>query len=653
MNIRLLLSIIIFLFYSTLSSTFCFADYIDDAMCAADKKNWNKALAAAKSPHDPVLRKIILSRQYLDPNDRSATFEEIISFATMNPNWPRISQIRENAELHLNESTPKNVIVKWFLNNKPQTPNGYKFFALSAKSIIKNQAQLAEIIRNGWIYGNFTPEEARRFRLQNKAILTAEDDLLKIDSLMWNNQRSLAKQVASNFGGTHAKIYLNAFIALIDGKPNANHLFASLPKSQQHNSGILYRYLSQFKKDDRIMEHVAKMILKVNHDPIHATEWCKMRSLFAKNMMQQKKYNLAYQISSTHNGDSAKDISESEWLAGWIALKYLHNPSEAFRHFANMNKVVKMSISRAKSSYGMGLAAKAMGNKDLEHKWFTAAASYNFTFPGQLAMLELKKHSITLPSHPPKIMAFDKKLYKNNDLARAANMMIKHGRNDLALRYAQAAIASAQNSGEAALIVDSIKNCRNLHYTTEIAKSAAHQGYVMMQANYPTPYKFDKIIDPALTYSIILRESVFDQHAISNANAHGLMQILPSTACKTAQKLHKKAHCSTRKLTHDTSYNINIGNRYLKQLIDRYNGSYLLAIAAYNAGPEPVDRWIQSNGDPRKMKNIDQVVHWIESIPYWETREYVQRVLENVQIYRKILGSSSNIQLHRDLLRGK
>jgi soluble lytic murein transglycosylase len=646
MNITTLLSIIIFtISYSSTAS----ADYIDDAMRYADKKEWSKALVAAKSHHDPVLRKTILSRQFLDPNDKSATFEQIISFAEMNPHWPRINQIKENAEIHLDSSSPKNVIVKWFSTNTPQTPNGYKFLALSAPGRITDPVKLSKIIKDGWIYGDFNTEETKRFLAQNKSILTSNDHIKKIDALMWHNQRTAAKLVASAFGSKEKK-YLETFIALYDKKPNGNSLFNSLPKELQHNSGILYCYLSQFKKDDIIPENIASMILDASYDRIHASMWWKMQNLFAKNMIQQKKYGLAYKIVSTHNGQFPKDVSEAEWLAGWIALHYLHDPKGAYEHFNKMYNVVQLSISIAKASYWMGLSAATMKDSALAHKWYTEAASYNFTFAGQMAMLELKKESITLPSHPPQISKLDKISYHNNELARATNMFIKHGRNDLALTYAQSAIAAAKNSGEAALVVDAIKNCKNRHYMTEIAKSAAQRGYVMTKANYPAPYKFHPAIEPALTYSIILRESVFDQFAISHANAHGLMQVVPATGCIMAKTL--KTKCNTSKLTKDPAYNISLGNKYLKDLIDRYNGSYLLAIAAYNAGPHVIDRWIISNGDPRKLKHPRQVMYWIEAIPYWETREYVQRVLENVQVYRKVLGASNNLGLKKDLLRG-
>ena len=644
MKIRIFSLIIISFFFSLSAS----ADYMDDAMRYADKRDWSKALVAAKAHHDPVLKKIILSRQFLDTNDKSASFEQIAAFIVANPKWPRVNQIKENAEAHLSSSTNKEVIFKYFSDDKPITPNGYKYFAMSAKGRVKDQAALHGIIKDGWIYGNFTAEEARNFLAQNKAILTSDDHLRRIDSLLWDNQRTAASNLVP-MAGPKAKAYIHAYLSLLDNKPNKNSLFNALPKELQANSGILYHYLSGFKKDDVIPASVAEKVLDVQEDDLRASDWWRMQNLLAKNMMQQKKYKLAYQIVSHHNGQCPKDISEAEWLAGWIALRFLNDPKGAYDHFHTMYNSVQQSISVARGAYWQGLSAAAMKNNDLAHKWFVEAASYNFTFYGQAAMLELKKEAITLPERP-KITKSDHAFYQRNELARATNIMIKHGRNDQALIYAKAAIASAENVGEVALIVDAIKNCKNRHYTTEIAKAASQKGYVITHALYPAPYKFSALIEPALTYSIIARESVFDQYAISHANAHGLMQVLPSTACKTAKKM--KAKCNTKKLTHDPAYNISLGNKYLKELIDKYNGSYVLAMAAYNAGPAPVDRWVVALGDPRKLKTTRQVIDWIESIPYWETREYIQRVMENMQVYRKVLGTSSTLGLKRDLLRG-
>jgi soluble lytic murein transglycosylase len=223
---------------------------------------------------------------------------------------------------------------------------------------------------------------------------------------------------------------------------------------------------------------------------------------------------------------------------------------------------------------------------------------------------------------------------------------------EAALKYGKAAIETATNPGEAALIVAAIRDSSSRHYTIEIAKAAAQKGFYMGSDNHPTPYKIPRSnIEPALTYSIILKESLFQSNAVSYANAHGLMQLIPSTGCKMQKKLKHK--CSIKRMTTDPIHNISLGNKYLEELLGRFNGSYILSIASYNAGPEPVERWIAKNGDPRKLKTVRQVVHWIETIPYYDTRDYVQRVLESVQIYRENINHKSTLELKKDLFRGK
>ncbi len=645
MNIRLILSIILTVNLAFAHSSF--ADHVDDALRYADKRQWDSAYKAATLYKDPVLRKIILSKQYLDTSYKGNSFESVKAFIESNPNWPVINSLKEAAEKYINYSTKHQELASWFAHNHLKTSNGHKFYALS----ISDPAKHPKIVKDGWIYGNFSPEEARKFLAKNKNIITQADHLRKIDYLLWTCDKLAAQNIASMLGSNEKKVY-NIYLAIFDGKVNKSDLFNRLPIEYRYNSGVLYKYLEQFKKADQIPVSAAELILHAPHDPMYHKDWWKLKNLFARNMIQQKKYSLAHKIASNHHGSCHRDKSDSEWLAGWIELEFLHNPKSAYEHFKKMHEVVKNPISLARGSYWMARAAEAMKNKELEHQWLREAAAFNFTFYGQIAMLEMKKENLTLPPMP-KITSEDKAFYAKNELARATNLFIKHNRLDQALLYAKSAISHAKNSGEAALIVSSIKGSSNKHYTLEIAKAAAQKGFLMVHDNYPTPYKIPKTkIDPALTYSIIAKESMFNQHAVSHANCHGLMQVLPATGCKLAKKLKQK--CCVKRLTSDPMHNITLGNKYLEELLTRYGGSYLLTAAAYNAGPEPVDRWLEKEkiGDPRKLKTMRQVIHWIESMPYYETRDYVQRILENVQVYRYIIHESSVLELRRDLLRG-
>jgi soluble lytic murein transglycosylase len=317
-----------------------------------------------------------------------------------------------------------------------------------------------------------------------------------------------------------------------------------------------------------------------------------LKNIFAKNMIQQKRYSLAYNIAASHNGHCNMDKSDAQWLAGWIALKFLHNPELAYKHFSKMHKIVKKPIGRSRAAYWLGMSTKALKKKEESHKWFREAASLNFTFYGQMAMLELGQTSFTLPPNP-KISEQDKAFYRKNEFARAANFFLSHDKIECALAYAKAAVSTAKNPGEAALIISSFKKTNNKFYILELAKAAACKGFLYgFLNNNPTPYKIPSTsIDPALTYAIIQKESAFDARAISKANAHGLMQLIPDTGCKMQKKLRHK--CSVQRLTSDPMHNIALGNKYLEDMLKRWNGSYILTAASYNAGPEPVERWVQ------------------------------------------------------------
>jgi len=650
MYIRFVLSIILVVMLTFIEASY--GDYVDKTLRYADQKQWDKAIQEAKSYPDPVLRKIVFFRQFFDTNYKHNDFAEIIAFTENNPNWPNIGKLKEVAENYITHSTNKHTIVNWFKNNPPKTPNGHKFYAIVAPGIIQDLPQLQTIIKAGWIYGNFSPEEEKRFLTKNKNIITVADHVKKIDYLLSNDQRIEAKKLLSHkySTGVKEKAVFDAHIAFLEDRPNKNAAYNKLSQEYKYGSGLLYKYLEQFKKDDLIPISAAKAILNAPYDPMYHKDWWKLKNIFAKNMLQQKQYSLAYKIATNHDGHCRIDKSESQWLAGWIALRFLHNPKLAYDHFQKLHHIVTKPITVARAAYWLGVSAQVMKNRELAHKWFREAAVFNFTFYGQLAMLELGQHNLTLPT-APKITNNDKAYYAKNELARATNLFIKHNRLESALFYAKAAISTAKNYGETALIMSSIRNSNNRLYVVEIAKAAAQNGFMMVNDNYPTPYKVPHSkIEKPLTYSIMLKESMFCPSAISYANAHGLMQLQPPTACKMAKKIKHK--CNVKRLTTDPIHNITLGNKYLEELLEQYRGSYILAAAAYNAGPEPVQRWIARNGDPRKLKNIDQVVHWIESIPYYDTRDYVQRVLESVQIYREVIGHRSNLEIKKDLFRG-
>ena len=153
-----------------------------------------------------------------------------------------------------------------------------------------------------------------------------------------------------------------------------------------------------------------------------------------------------------------------------------------------------------------------------------------------------------------------------------------------------------------------------------------HLGYPIIKL----PYKSG--VEPALILSVIRQESNFDKKAKSRRGAMGYMQLMPKTARELGKIL--KVNFTLAQLKNNPTLNIILGSEYLRRLIEKFDGSYVLALAAYNAGPLNVTRWMKNAGDPRKSE-VD-VIDWIERIPFRETRNYVQRVLENVSVYRRL-----------------
>lgn len=642
-----LLSIVLMFFCMFASSVY--ADHAEKALQYAEKKIWNKAISEANKHKDPVLRKIIYSKQYADTSYKNE-FRQVASFIENNPDWPNIEALNEAVESYIDDQTNKKAIIKHFSTNYPITEVGFKYYAIALTEIMSGEKRPKAPIRNGWVYGDFSENEEKKFLEDNSNVLTNTDHVKKMDFMLWKNDREGAKKILNLLGPKEQKVY-DAHIAFIDNKRNKNSLYRRVPSEYKHLSRLLYRHLSQYKKHDKIPLAAGNQILKAPYDPMFHKDWWRMKNLFARNMMQRKKYSLAYKIASSRRSDNNFSKAQSEWLAGWVALKYLKIPNKAYDHFDKLYKTVKMPITRARASYWLGIAAKELGELDLAKMRFREAAELNFTFYGQMAMIELGETKFTLPPSP-KMTKEGKAFYKKNEFARATNLLIKHKKIRDARLYGKAAVYRAKNHSEAALIVSSIRESNNLFYIIELAKAAAQKGYLLIADNHPTPYKLPNHdnVEHALTYAIIMKESAFDHKAVSHANAHGLMQIIPKTGCEMQKKINHR--CSVRKLTSDPHHNIRLGNNYLADLIKQYGGSYILMASEYNAGPDAVKSWIKRNGDPRKMKDIHQIIEWMETISYHETRDYVQRILEYLQVYREILYQESRLTLKEDLFRG-
>ncbi len=376
--------------------------------------------------------------------------------------------------------------------------------------------------------------------------------------------------------------------------------------------------------------------------------WWYERQIIARRLLAGGNADLAYRIAKQHGNLEGKDYYDAEFLLGYIALRFKRDPALAFDHFSHILTRADTPYAKARAGYWGGRAAEAEAKTDLARKWYKAGAEQMATFYGQLAAHRIGEDAPPNPVPEPVPTLSERAGFNSDELVRAAQIFFglgdrAHGKifllhlADLAKtpsRFAMLATLSEQNG--------------RIDLAIAVAKRAIVAGTPLMTHGYPTvALPSGGNVEPALLFAIVRQESAFDHDAVSPAGAEGLMQLMPATASFMASRL--QLPFSALRLTTDGLYNLTLGRSYLEQLINDFGGSYVLAIGAYNAGPGRVRQWLAEYGDPRGGK-ID-MVDWIETIPIDETRLYVQRVLENLQVYRGQIGRNSAFSLVSDLAR--
>jgi len=409
-----------------------------------------------------------------------------------------------------------------------------------------------------------------------------------------------------------------------------------VPATLQKDAGLLYERI-RWRRQSGNLDGAAALFKDVgtvtNHELAEAM-W-KERHIIARDLMQQKRYKEAYAIVQAHHlPASGFAHAQAQWMAGWLALRFTGQPMKAFEHFDALYKNVETPISKSRGAYWAARASEAVGDTNTAMLWYQAAARYPTVFYGQLALDRIGRRAnyIGLPETAATGDAF-----AQNPKVRAAILLYSAGLKDDAARFVDVLSDDAEKGLVRFSDVAELASRFQLpHYAVKIAKKAENKGHILLDAAFPNANQFTTRVafaDKALLHGLIRQESAFHAHAVSSSGALGLMQLMPATAKETAQKAGM-SH-SKEWLTVKPDYNVTLGSLYISQVLDRFNGSYPLAIAAYNGGPGRVSGWLKTYGDPRTMSNYD-MIDWIESIPVYETRNYVHRVMESMYVYADI-----------------
>ena len=608
------------------------------AISEMKKSKWSTSLGIAKKAKDKSIYNFIQWRHLLTKGNQ-ASFYDYKVFIDQNSRYPRIGRLKYLAEHKLSTAkvSPKKII-NWFSVDQPLS--GYGKMILGESFILTGEKNKgAKLIKDGWITADLTKNELRFYRKKFKKYLNADDYIKRADYLAWNSKRWDLKRLLRYLPTDYELLYTARYILMTKGY-GVDQAIKNVPTKLKNDAGLNYDRLKWRRKRGRV-DSSLEILLNIKNNKeylVKPEKWWKEREIISRALIYKKNYETAYKISSNHGMSSGSDFAAAEWLSGWIALSFLKDPLLAKDHFQNFYENVNYPISTSRGAYWLARTYEKLGNKDQSNKWYKEASKFLTTYYGQLAFLKLNPNG---KFELEKDMVVDdkyRKVFFNKELVKITYLLdeLKYD------KYTKFILRHLANdnipNGSEILAAELATNIERYDFAIQISKISSYQKRFHNKFNYPiisTPKTINgrKIPESAFILSIIRQESEFDLSANSHAGAKGLMQLMPYTA-KLVSKQAKLPYSKSR-LTTDPEYNINLGSHYIAGLILQYDGAYPFAVAAYNAGPNRVKYWKKLNKNPQK-KQIDYV-DWVELIKFRETRNYVQRVLENYNVYRYIL----------------
>lgn len=565
-------------------------------------------------------------------------------------NWPGQTLLQTRFEQALvRENPPAETVINAMNGRKPVTDSGTYLLA-NAYLEAGRKKDAAKVVSTYWREERFGSAEEAKFRKSFGNLLTAADYKTRSDRLLYEEQTSAALRNAGYLGKNEQSLAA-AVVAVSNGKNAANAL-AAVPAAMRKDPLYTYARIQYLRRADKF-EEATKLMLAAPTDParIDGDAWWVERRILSRELLDLGDAKTAYRIAAAHSAESSAPIAEAEFHAGWYALEYLGDPITAKRHFAKIHPVSSRPLSQSRADYWLGRAAEKAGNKAEAIRYYRQAGKHPSAFYGQLALAQLGERN--LPITPSiKIDKSTRDRFESRELVQVIKRLDSLNRSDRNVIFYRALANELTDPGEIELVAEMAREHGGNQLALQIGKLAAYRGLPVETTAFPTSAipKSAKTgqVDKSMVYAIARQESAFNPGAISGAGARGLLQLMPATAKSMAKSVGLPY--SKARLTTDPAYNASLGAAFLGQLQSSFGGSFVMTFAGYNAGPSRVKTWVERYGDPRDP-NVD-VVNWIERIPFTETRNYVQRIMENMQVYRARLGSPA-LTIHTDLKQGR
>ncbi len=613
----------------------------------------SEASEVKKNISDPVAKKLV-EWVILRSDDSGADFARYVAFISANPNWPSTVTLRRKAEATAFQERPDASRVEAYFNQWPPLSAKGKFAYARALLMRGDRKNSEALVRDAWRNDGFAQEVESRIYEAFSDILTRADHKARMDRRLYEKDDTDAGlRSAQRLGGNEVLIAKARIASLGKGSPKA--ALDAVPAAARDDIGYKFARIQMHRRADQLAEAVAliKSIPKPLNESHDLDEWWMERRVLARKLLDAGDAQNAYLVArDATTPESPNYRAEHQFMAGWIALRYLHDPATAYAHFMKISESNENPISLARGAYWSGRAAEALNHMQEARRHYQEAARYQTAYYGQIARAKIGLGELTLNPYPA-LSNSDRTKAMQSDVIRAAELLYTVDARDLAWAMMADSGDKSNDLGAMVLLSELTAKYRDARGMLLVGKLALARGVPLDHAAFPTlgvpEYKtIGPPVEPAIVYSIVRQESWFNPKTVSSANALGLMQVTPAAGKYIAGKFG--ASFDQKRLLSDQPYNVQFGAAELGDLIKDYRGSYIMTFAGYNAGRGRVREWVAKYGDPRDPK-VDPI-DWVERIPFSETRNYVQRVMENLQVYRVRFGGGSRLAIEADLRRG-
>jgi len=622
---------------------------VKQAIDLTQKGRPDEATNVESTISDPLARKLV-EWVILRSDDADLDFPRYAAFIAANPSWPGVITLRRRAEAALwqRQADPQATIA--FFGNEPAHSAKGRLALARAHLAEGDRAGAQAAVREAWRKDGFSAELEAQARQAFAGLITVADDKARMDARFDVEDDDAGMRAARQLDAVELDV-AKARAAVINKSTNANALLDAVPAAARHDPGYMFSRIQWLRRADKIAE-AAQWMLAAPREAERLgdlDQWWVERRLIARKLIDLGDFKSAYEVAKGAAAPTNENYrAEQQFTAGWIALRFLHEPATALAHFARIAEGVSNPITLARSSYWQGRAAETLGRGPEARGYYEAAARYPTAYYGQLSRARLGLDAVTLRNLPEPPAE-----HRRLEVARAFEILYAIDDRDLIAVMAADLADKATDAGALATLAEIATQHNDARATLLIGKTALSRGlpfehYAFPDFGVPNYQQIGPEVERCVVYSIVRQESAFNTKVVSGANAIGLMQVTPAAGRDTAKRF--KVAFDQRRLTADVAYNAQLGTAELGNDIATWRGSYVLAFVAYNAGPRRAREWIVQYGDPRDPK-VDPI-DWIERIPISETRNYVQRVIENMQVYRARLGNDPRLLIEADLRRG-